>query len=420
MSLDTVILPAVSVPIGATIDTGDSVTTDDAESDQPVLRAQIMKIQRNTKLSAKEKQQHIFKLFNRNKSSSSSSSNTDDKDSDEDGDEDKGSGASHCSESCSHPGNQGESTDTRSAIKNMLHNLPVSQDHFVLSHGGARIRIPCSQLNPAFVAESESQCIHYQRKCSMYAECCKKFYPCRLCHDNDNPDHTLDRKKVKVIRCRECHLIQMAGDRCRNSNCNVLFAEYHCDVCNLWSDPVCNSNEEVQQQQIYHCDKCDVCLIGRHGIDSEHCDTCGYCMPMERFKSHKCRPVQTDEVCSICLERFETPGHIEETACGHIFHKNCMERYIQHDARCPVCKRSLLEDLSRVWSMMDEFRDEELIPEEYMDWRVRYLCNDCHTMSESYFSFVGNKCHSCGGYNTSQDTIIKGDDGYEEEEEEEH
>ena len=36
-------------------------------------------------------------------------------------------------------------------------------------------------------------CEHYARNCKVFAPCCQKWYPCRVCHDEENPDHALQR-----------------------------------------------------------------------------------------------------------------------------------------------------------------------------------------------------------------------------------
>lgn len=36
-------------------------------------------------------------------------------------------------------------------------------------------------------------CKHYRRGCLIKAECCGKFWPCRLCHDEETFSHTIDR-----------------------------------------------------------------------------------------------------------------------------------------------------------------------------------------------------------------------------------
>ena len=57
--------------------------------------------------------------------------------------------------------------------------------------------------------------------------------------------------------------------------------------------------------------------------------------------------VNVDEFCSICQEECEekedeeNPTSIKITACGHIFHRACLEKYITRgNVSCPVCKQT--------------------------------------------------------------------------------
>ena len=44
-------------------------------------------------------------------------------------------------------------------------------------------------------------CKHYERGCIIFADCCNKYYSCRICHDEEVNGHTLDsRKDVNKIR----------------------------------------------------------------------------------------------------------------------------------------------------------------------------------------------------------------------------
>ena len=96
-------------------------------------------------------------------------------------------------------------------------------------------------------------CKHYKRECLIYSLCCQKWYPCRLCHD-ENENHTLDRFKISKIKCKDCNTIQKSSNKC--INCNKKFAEYYCDICHLWD---CS-------KEIYHCNDCGFCRIGKKKI----------------------------------------------------------------------------------------------------------------------------------------------------------
>lgn len=63
-------------------------------------------------------------------------------------------------------------------------------------------------------------CAHYKRHCRLVAPCCAKVYNCRFsdrkfanrsififlrfCHDEAEPTHSLDRKKVDEVECLKC------------------------------------------------------------------------------------------------------------------------------------------------------------------------------------------------------------------------
>jgi hypothetical protein len=42
--------------------------------------------------------------------------------------------------------------------------------------------------------------------------------------------------------------------------------------------------------------------------------------------------------CPICLAHAEAPVAL---ACGHAFHRACVERWLAHAATCPMCRRRL-------------------------------------------------------------------------------
>lgn len=47
--------------------------------------------------------------------------------------------------------------------------------------------------------------------------------------------------------------------------------------------------------------------------------------------------IHSDE-CSICLDRLGTGTTICKLYCGHIFHEQCVQRWINTDGRCPNCR----------------------------------------------------------------------------------
>ena len=46
----------------------------------------------------------------------------------------------------------------------------------------------------------------------------------------------------------------------------------------------------------------------------------------------------TAEECSICLDTFEDSSQVVTLACSHIYHSECIKRWLHQDSRCPLCK----------------------------------------------------------------------------------
>ncbi|XP_057817436.1 brassinosteroid-responsive RING protein 1 [Cryptomeria japonica] len=54
-----------------------------------------------------------------------------------------------------------------------------------------------------------------------------------------------------------------------------------------------------------------------------------------------------DEVsCSVCLNEFAENEEIRQlTNCCHIFHKNCLDKWLDHDQKtCPLCRTCLMPE----------------------------------------------------------------------------
>lgn len=49
--------------------------------------------------------------------------------------------------------------------------------------------------------------------------------------------------------------------------------------------------------------------------------------------------------CAVCLSEFEEDEEIRKLKCKHIFHKDCLDRWLQHcSATCPLCRNKVLPD----------------------------------------------------------------------------
>lgn len=46
---------------------------------------------------------------------------------------------------------------------------------------------------------------------------------------------------------------------------------------------------------------------------------------------------ETTDACSICLDPL-CSSPIREMKCGHSFHQRCIDRWVQNQATCPMCR----------------------------------------------------------------------------------
>ncbi|CAL9047452.1 probable E3 ubiquitin-protein ligase XERICO [Musa acuminata AAA Group] len=58
------------------------------------------------------------------------------------------------------------------------------------------------------------------------------------------------------------------------------------------------------------------------------------------------RRAQADRLvdCRVCLARFEPESVVNRLPCGHLFHRACLETWLDyHHATCPLCRTHVLE-----------------------------------------------------------------------------
>ncbi|KAF7696580.1 RING finger and CHY zinc finger domain-containing protein 1 [Cucumispora dikerogammari] len=233
-----------------------------------------------------------------------------------------------------------------------------------------------------------STCAHYKSFCDIKAPCCKRFYSCRLCHDQ-RTRHIVDRFSIKQIRCRKCLFVQEPSIKC--VNCDVQFSEYFCNLCNLWSTNIYSNNKsDVNNNSwdkktvsstnyktpslisnirgndkmtsrprinninyetgdainelsdtIFHCKECGVCKVGS-ATTTFHCSICNTCMPNILKDNHKCIENIMCSNCIICSEgMLNTTEAISMLPCGHTMHEKCLIVFSSICYLCPVCKKSM-------------------------------------------------------------------------------
>ena len=88
------------------------------------------------------------------------------------------------------------------------------------------------------------------------------------------------------------------------------------------------------------------------------------------------------EICSICLEPMTDYFTIHTTECDHNFHGNCINRWLEGNNQCPLCRGVIGEDVEN-----DEEYDE--VEQHYTEPEVNGEVNE--SLSRNQFNMeVGN------------------------------
>ena len=55
-----------------------------------------------------------------------------------------------------------------------------------------------------------------------------------------------------------------------------------------------------------------------------------------------------EKKCSICLLKYKKSDIIKELPCNHIFHKNCILKWMEKSNVCPICKYDITEEVNNI------------------------------------------------------------------------
>ncbi|GFY53336.1 hypothetical protein TNIN_208451 [Trichonephila inaurata madagascariensis] len=77
------------------------------------------------------------------------------------------------------------------------------------------------------------------------------------------------------------------------------------------------------------------------------------------------------ETCSICLEEKPT----ESLDCGHVFHVECIRKWLAVKAHCPYCRQEIREKTqwNKILQLMDEFPEELPVVCPYCRGRINIV-----------------------------------------------
>ncbi|CAL5442596.1 unnamed protein product [Camellia sinensis] len=98
-------------------------------------------------------------------------------------------------------------------------------------------------------------------------------------------------------------------------------------------------------------------------------DTIRELLPVLKFSDLVQVPVDPPEICAVCLYEFAGDDDIRRLSnCRHIFHRSCLDRWIDHGHRtCPLCRTRFVND-----DLLDAFNEKiwesSEIPNSYGDY----------------------------------------------------
>lgn len=49
--------------------------------------------------------------------------------------------------------------------------------------------------------------------------------------------------------------------------------------------------------------------------------------------------------CNICLDNFMLENSVRKLDCGHVFHKDCIDKWLNNKTICPTCKQNIIESV---------------------------------------------------------------------------
>ena len=85
-----------------------------------------------------------------------------------------------------------------------------------------------------------------------------------------------------------------------------------------------------------------------------------------QFKHIKKYSKNKEKKCSICLIKYKKPDILKEFPCNHIYHKNCILKWLDHSNICPLCKYDISKDVNNIEikNLNEEENNEENDDEE--------------------------------------------------------
>ncbi|XP_077224194.1 uncharacterized protein LOC143857634 [Tasmannia lanceolata] len=68
--------------------------------------------------------------------------------------------------------------------------------------------------------------------------------------------------------------------------------------------------------------------------------------------------------CAVCISKLEEGDEVRELQCKHLFHKDCLDRWVEYKlATCPLCRSFMLPEETLIEQLRSEreYEDEDLV-----------------------------------------------------------
>ena len=95
-----------------------------------------------------------------------------------------------------------------------------------------------------------------------------------------------------------------------------------------------NVCKTINDQRIYRLNQININeRIHRNQIPQK------YIIKIKEYKLNE--DLEESDNCSICLENYNKDNIINVLKCGHKYHKDCIDDWINDNNKCPLCRLSL-------------------------------------------------------------------------------
>lgn len=236
-------------------------------------------------------------------------------------------------------------------------------------------------------------CKHFLRKCQIYCTVCEKFYFCRQCHNEANPDHDLEYVSSSCttpqVKCVLCAAISPPTSNC--SSCGSSFANYYCPTCMLY----CDAGQDMHPRG--HCSTCGVCVLYSNtlpGVEN-HCQL------------HVSNESIDEDLCQFCKGSVDDSRKSFLMPCGsHYAHNQCYAKSIAECSyQCPSCKKLIMYPTMRAEfeARMRELFEITRRPPEILANLASYICYECGNSFVDQPHIVPLRCWNpnCLSFNTA-------------------